>query len=472
MKKQIKYLLSLAALLIVAACTETVGLDDGVDKRVNKVITGYIDELSSAENGWIANISTSQGVYQFWMEFTDKNDVTMYTDNLAYKQYKNKPETSTYNIRSLMLPTLSFDTYSYIHIINDPDNSISGGSENQGLKTDFEFEIISYKDDVFTLKGRMNRVPATLTRATAEQKQSVQQGGLMGILEETVNYKEGQYCGVKIGKSDIGVILRPRQVNFVWLDSRNNGKQLSANSYVSLNRDILFVEPTTVNGSQVAAIRWNKDTETYTIENTDGSTIPMGVSNTPYVSLYDLFGSGNAYSQMQITYDMYATPGMSNEELEELANTNAFFKNLKIAKEGIASSDLFGDGTKLKLLYTSIHFYKSNGQSRMMLQLFSQIMGYSQIITAAYSFPLTVNDATKQVSVGTSMKSEAIDENIKGASEGIYAECNLKPLCDMLKMSTFAVEWASAGYGTELMGQLRLVDASSKPAATIFGALY
>ena len=40
----------------------------------------------------------------------------------------------------------------------DPDDNVSHGSGNQGLQTDFEYEIASYEDSVFTLRGRTHRV--------------------------------------------------------------------------------------------------------------------------------------------------------------------------------------------------------------------------------------------------------------------------------------------------------------------------
>lgn len=169
MKKLSSILLSLCAVVFLAGCEEKViTMDGSADARVDAMIKSYIDELASAEHGWIADVMTDEGYYRFYMTFTDDNKVTMYTDNINYPSLNGVPKTSTFNIRSLQRPTLSFDTYSYLTIINDPDNNISGGSGNMGLGTDFEFEIDSYADGVFSLTGRVNRVDASLRKATAE----------------------------------------------------------------------------------------------------------------------------------------------------------------------------------------------------------------------------------------------------------------------------------------------------------------
>ena len=130
MKKHLYRIFLLPVVLLAAtACNDndyetTMG---DVDQRLDEAISSYYGELSAAENGWIANIPTSKGIYRFWMDFTDDNRVTMYTDNLMYPDFRTTPDESSYRIQGLQRPTLIFDTYSYLAIINDPNSDISGG---------------------------------------------------------------------------------------------------------------------------------------------------------------------------------------------------------------------------------------------------------------------------------------------------------------------------------------------------------
>ena len=94
MKKHLYRIFLLPVVLLAAtACNDndyetTMG---DVDQRLDEAISSYYGELSAAENGWIANIPTSKGIYRFWMDFTDDNRVTMYTDNLMYPASGPRP---------------------------------------------------------------------------------------------------------------------------------------------------------------------------------------------------------------------------------------------------------------------------------------------------------------------------------------------------------------------------------------------
>ena len=106
MKKHLYRIFLLPVVLLAAtACNDndyetTMG---DVDQRLDEAISSYYGELSAAENGWIANIPTSKGIYRFWMDFTDDNRVTMYTDNLMYPDFRTTPDESSYRIQGLQL---------------------------------------------------------------------------------------------------------------------------------------------------------------------------------------------------------------------------------------------------------------------------------------------------------------------------------------------------------------------------------
>ena len=132
----LKYIFAgISLMFMLSSCEKEViiDLEDSVNVKVQQTIDSYISTLAGAPNGWLVDVMTSDGYYQFFMEFTDDNFVTMYTDNINHPDLNAVPKKSTYNIRSLQRITLAFDTYSYLAIINDPDNSICGGSGNQEI---------------------------------------------------------------------------------------------------------------------------------------------------------------------------------------------------------------------------------------------------------------------------------------------------------------------------------------------------
>ena len=213
MKRIIYLLIPVLIALTVLSCKRDYDDDymGNVDERLNATLTAYQNELTSAEHGWMANISTSEGIYRFWMKFYVNNGevmndlkgnrVTMITDNMNY-DYSGVnggtavPGTSSFRLKALQRPTLIFDTYSYLAVLCDPDDSVSHGSGNQGLQTDFEYEIASYEDSVFTLRGRTHRANATLVKATAEEERAASQAGMVRSMPRIIPTSKPRSTGL------------------------------------------------------------------------------------------------------------------------------------------------------------------------------------------------------------------------------------------------------------------------------------
>ena len=135
MKRIIYLLIPVLIALTVLSCKRDYDDDymGNVDERLNATLTAYQNELTSAEHGWMANISTSEGIYRFWMKFYVNNGevmndlkgnrVTMITDNMNY-DYSGVnggtavPGTSSFRLKALQRPTLIFDTDSYLAVLD------------------------------------------------------------------------------------------------------------------------------------------------------------------------------------------------------------------------------------------------------------------------------------------------------------------------------------------------------------------
>src|ERR1044072_3323098 len=114
--------------------------DKSPDERLNETLTKYQTALTASTTGWNANLVTGDGgSYRFYFSFDDKNRVQMYSD--WDTSTSSNVRESSYRLKALQQPSLIFDTYSYIHILSDPDGSVNGGTYGQGLKSDFEFAI-------------------------------------------------------------------------------------------------------------------------------------------------------------------------------------------------------------------------------------------------------------------------------------------------------------------------------------------
>lgn len=164
MNKNLLYYL--LAISLVASCRKD---DDNVfdkspDERLNETLENYQAALTGAPYGWNANLITGGGgSYRFYFSFNDSNRVLMYSDFDSTTATEIKE--SSYRLKALQQPSLIFDTYSYIHILSDPDASVNGGTYGSGLNSDFEFSIDTVTADSISLTGRFNGSKLSLRKA-------------------------------------------------------------------------------------------------------------------------------------------------------------------------------------------------------------------------------------------------------------------------------------------------------------------
>jgi hypothetical protein len=166
MNKNILYIIFAISLLASCRKDDDNAFDKSPDERLNETLAQYQAVLSASTTGWNANLVTADGgSYRFYFSFNDKNRVQMYSD-FDTATASNVRE-SSYRLKALQQPCLIFDTYSYIHILSDPDGAVNGGAYGQGLKSDFEFAIDTVTADSILLTGRFNGSKLRLNKADA-----------------------------------------------------------------------------------------------------------------------------------------------------------------------------------------------------------------------------------------------------------------------------------------------------------------
>jgi hypothetical protein len=169
MNKNILYYL--LAITLVASCNRDDDhvFDKSADERLNETLKAYQAAITSSPYGWNGNLFTADGtLYRFYFSFNDSNRVVMYSDFDSATSSSSME--SSYRLKALQQPSLLFDSYSYIHILSDPDASVNGGSVGVGLKSDFEFAIDSVSTDSISLTGRFNGSKLTFKKATQADK--------------------------------------------------------------------------------------------------------------------------------------------------------------------------------------------------------------------------------------------------------------------------------------------------------------
>ena len=243
----------LFVMLIFAACKKEDNnvFNESPDQRINEALQKYESALTGSPSGWNATIKTgSGGIYHFHFRFNTSNRVFMYADiNL---ETASTARESSYRLKALQTPALVFDTYSYLHMLADPDASVNGGNFGQGLSSDFEFSLDSLAADSIKLTGRVNGTKLTLIRATQQDFNAWQNGGWARALAfENINKIQNYFKRITIGGTvyEIRADLVARTITLTWIDGTGTLRAFTT-SYNYSATGVAFVTPFNT-GSQI-----------------------------------------------------------------------------------------------------------------------------------------------------------------------------------------------------------------------------
>lgn len=275
MKRTFLYLLLAAAVFTSCRKDDTV-FDQSPDERLNETLEKYESALINAPNGWNAAIIPGNGaIYNFFFRFDNKNRVRMFSD-FDTATAGNAME-SSYRLKALQQPSLLFDTYSYIHLLADPDPSVNGGfPAGQGLISDFEFAIDSVTANRIWLTGRQKGTQMVLTRATQqeaaawENKAWARSLSLQNIDDIPVYFKRLTVGGRQY---DVQLDQFSRTLTFFYVDNTGAIKSFTTSFSYSPN-GITLVQPfndgtNTITG--FSNLNWNAGT----------AVLNLTVNNTP-----------------------------------------------------------------------------------------------------------------------------------------------------------------------------------------------
>jgi hypothetical protein len=233
------------------------------------------------------------GAYSFYFKFNETNRVVMYSDFDAASA--GTPRESSYRLKALQQPSLIFDTYSYLHLLSDPNeatinvqsnvNGFRGGTIGQGLRSDFEYAIDTATADLIILTGRQHGTRAFLVKATQQEATAYSNGQLASVLEELKNLNRILYYfkRLTLGGSayDVSINDNLKTIAFTWVDGNGSVRTFNTTYYYTPD-GILFSTPFN-DGSQTitgfTGITWNEAANSFNItaNNTAGTII--GVNN-------------------------------------------------------------------------------------------------------------------------------------------------------------------------------------------------
>ena len=239
--------------------------EKSADERLAETLAAYQTQLAGAQYGWKAILQTNKGTgsnFSFYFKFNNENRVTMFSDFDSLSAVTLKE--SSFRLKGLQQPSLIFDTYSYIHVLADPDANLNGGTFGAGLSSDFEFYFDTSTVDKIKLVGRFNGSIMTLVRATQAEQTAYNNGALaIGLsINKILTYFKRLTIGTQL--YDVKIDPISRQFVFTWLDAGGNVRTFTTGYYLTVT-GIVFSNPL-VNGSQTISgldnLVWVPATET------------------------------------------------------------------------------------------------------------------------------------------------------------------------------------------------------------------
>jgi hypothetical protein len=267
MKKTLSYIIAAAIGFYSCNKKHDNAFSKSSDERLNDTLAAYQKVLTGSQYGWkgfIYPAGSKGGVVAFYFKFNENNRVEMFSDFDSASAIT--PMTASYRLKALQQPALLFDTYSYVHVLADPDGSVNGGSYGSGLISDFEFAISGTSGDTVKLTGRFNRSKAFLVKATQQEAQDYYDKKYANRPFKNISKYITYFKRLVIGDTqyEIQVNQVTRTITFTWVDGNGNTQTITTGYYYTT--DGIALSPALKNGTTTIPslnnIAWNAGTIT------------------------------------------------------------------------------------------------------------------------------------------------------------------------------------------------------------------
>ena len=285
----------MAFLVAFAACRkeDKPAFDQSPDERVNATLAKYQELLAGSQYGWKAVVHPSGGgAYSFYFKFTNQNRVVMYSDFDSTSAVT--PRESSYRLKALQQPSLIFDTYSYLHLLADPNeaaviqsdiNALRGGKLGVGLQSDFEYALDSSTADKVFITGRQHGTRVVLTKATQQEAAAVENRQLGNAVVQLQNLNKILFYFKRLtigGKAyDVSINENTKLIAFTWTDANGTVRTFNTTFYFTTD-GIEFSTPFN-DGTQTitgfTGITWNAAGGSFTVTANNSTGTIAGVNS-------------------------------------------------------------------------------------------------------------------------------------------------------------------------------------------------
>lgn len=212
------------------------------DKRLSQVLSDYKSQLTAAEWGWKATLFPEGGAaYSFLFDFAQNDRVNMSSD---INEETTEVFESTYRLKAMQHPSLLFDTYSYLHILADPDARKSGGDWGQGQYSDFEFRFDSVTENSIYLTGIYNGSKLILEKATQDEaNQYINSIAKHARGFNKINTFETYFKRLTVGGKSYDLSVIPERRNITFSYYNGDYLQTFSTTYYYTLEGLMLMEP-------------------------------------------------------------------------------------------------------------------------------------------------------------------------------------------------------------------------------------
>lgn len=267
--------------LLAMSCTKSkeveLELGSDPDSRISDTLSYVRKTLVDAPYGWKASLTTEySGGYGFYMQFGNNDRVKMVADLNAETSAELKE--STFRVRQIMAATLSFDTYNYLTMLQDPNPGTYGGQAGKGMGSDVEFDYVKTHGDTLFFEGRKFIKPLVLVKATAEEQTAYLSKKLLVSINDVNAYFEEGINIVMLNKANCELTLNnsAKEISLMAvIDGKVESVQIPY--CYNLDKNMTLLSDSTFDGE-----RFSKITESngvYTLHALSGKTFVIKKSN-------------------------------------------------------------------------------------------------------------------------------------------------------------------------------------------------
>jgi hypothetical protein len=256
--------------------------NESPDERVQAELDRYETLLMSSPHGWKAALYTGSGAgYFYYFDFNEDGSVSMLSDFNATTA--GDVMESTWTLKALQQITLSFTTYSYIHLPADPDGDINNGIPGSGLLSDFEFSFSGTSGDSVIMKGLQHNAKFVLVRSTAEEKQAYLDKRIQYLLQETETFladNSSYLLTLPDGLTVPMALSLPRKmISFQYVDGESI--KIPITSYTFSTEGISLKDPITIGTSTIDKLLWDDDAGVFYVPLTE--RVDLEGTNEPFI---------------------------------------------------------------------------------------------------------------------------------------------------------------------------------------------